>query len=179
MKIPFRTRLLLWWLRKSHRQMQSESGRLAFRNGGVGLKRVIIIFTENESDIRIARYFLKSILNNDEIDIVILGKGQLANADHNDGKVKVQKYCDGDFTFWGGVKTTSLNKLFPDPLDAIIDLNSEFNIQTAMITRFSKAALRVGFKSEHSHKFFNIEIDHKPETFVERGYISIQKLMGL
>ena len=77
------------------------------------------------------------------------------------------------------MKTASLNKLFPDPLDAIIDLNSEFNIQTAMISRFSKAALRVGFKSKYSYHFFNIEIDHKPETFVEQGYISIQKLMGL
>ncbi len=152
---------------------------MAFRDGGVGLKRVIIIFPENESDIRIARYFLKSILNNDEVEIVILGKGQLTNADQYDGKVKAQKYCDEDFTFWGGVKTASLNKLFPDPLDAIIDLNSEFNIQTAMISRFSKAALRVGFKSKYSYHFFNIEIDHKPETFVEQGYISIQKLMGL
>lgn len=179
MKIPFRTRILLRWIKRRRGFHNKKPPALAFRRNGKGLSRILIIFPENENAGRTANYFLKTLFNNKTVDIVVLGKEPFLQADKMKDKVIVKRYSEQDFNWFGGLRKAAQERLFDQQFDAILDLNPQFNLQSALLTVYSQIALRVSFKSEHSYSFYNIEIDHKPEGFLELGYNYFQKLLGL
>ncbi len=179
MRIPIRTRLLIWWLKKRSSISVQEPPVLAFRRTGSGLSHVLILFPADEKAGRTARYFLKTLFNNQVVNIDVLGRDTFNPVDKITDKVTIKQYSDQDFNWAGGLRKTAQTRIFNHQYDAILDLNPVFNLQSAILSIYSHAAIRVGFKSEFSYNFYNIEIDHKPDSFLELGYKKIQELLSL
>ena len=57
------------------------------------------------------------------------------------------------------------------------DLNIDFNLITAFLVRISGSSQRIGFHSEYSNRFFNIEIRKRDEDLREEAYLYIKNLL--
>lgn len=172
-----------WWtLQQLHRERKRQSGEpLSFANAVACVQDVLICLPENEKEFRVARYVLKSLPPEDEHHRItyVIPKSFA-------GKISVRK---NDRTImFNGTSRDELGR-FTDELhqqvmqytfQAAVDLNTSFDFGTSLLCYESQADLRIGFASNHSQIFYNVEIAKPEEQFLlERAYRSIQKLLSL
>ncbi|MFH1852635.1 MAG: hypothetical protein ABIA75_09845 [Candidatus Neomarinimicrobiota bacterium] len=179
MKIPIRKRLALKWAQRNVHPAAELHRPLAFRSQGAGLTRVLVVFPEDQTYFRIAQFFLRTVLANPGMVVHVLGKTSLEALAWIRDQATVKTYAVEDFNWWGLPRPETLSRIYNQPYDAVVDLNPEFNLPSATLVWYSRAPLRVGFKSEYSYEFYNLEVDRKPESFIEQGYVNIQKILGL
>ena len=68
-----------------------------------------------------------------------------------------------------------INKLIQEPFDLVIDLNSTFFLDVAMIVNELNANYKIGFKSDYSDLFYNVQFDSK---VLELGYKKINSMLN-
>ncbi len=157
------------------------SGEKTFtvRSGNRGPRRILIIYPAGSNDNRVARFFLKSVLADAFAKVIVLVKDTGTEIDLPGDRFNLKYYDGSDFDWWGRLTEGARRRIFSNGYDAVVDMNREFDIQSALITAASEAPLRLGFKSELSHLFYNHEVNIRPESFIEKGYVSFQQLLGL
>lgn len=176
-------RLQKWWtLQKLHWKRRKESGTpLSFGHAVAGVQDILICLPENEKEFRVARYVLKSLPAEDEHHrITYLVPKEFAP------KIPLRK-IDQTVVFNGesrdelGRFTGELQQqIFQRDFQAAVDLNTSFDFGTSLLCHDSQAQLRIGFASDYSHLFYNIEIEKPDEEFLlERAYRNIQRLLSL
>ncbi len=179
MKLPIRTNILLKYYQFKGLLKPEKDESLSIRSTSAGPKKILIIYPEITTNHRVARFFLKSILKDSTTNPAILAKQGSFDESMLDDQAKLTYYSNDDFNWWGGLEELARQRIFKSEYDAVVDMNRQFNIQSAIITAGSRAPLRLGFKSELSYLFYNLEIRIRPESFIEKGYMSFQQLLGL
>ena len=61
--------------------------------------------------------------------------------------------------------------------DMVIDLNSEFNLSISQLISLLPSKYKVGFSSEFSDWFYNIQFNLSKNSFLEKGYSQIKSLL--
>ena len=174
----FKLRCVILWLRLI-RKLRPTKELMAFRKNGSGIKTALIIFPEGQENSRIARYFLKSVYANKEVDLHFLMDIHLYHSFMGTLPTSVHIYTDEDISWFGLPQPEFVNRVCSGKYHAVVDMHPSFNLVTAYLTYLSKAPIRVGFFGEFSQHFFNVEIDKKGSQFIEKSYLSIQKLLNL
>jgi hypothetical protein len=59
----------------------------------------------------------------------------------------------------------------------IIDLNSQFNLSLSQLISLIPSKYKVGFLSEFSDWFYNIQFNISKDSFLEKGYSQIKSLL--
>ena len=54
--------------------------------------------------------------------------------------------------------------------DMVVDLNPKFDFELSKFISHLNAKYTIGFKSDYSDRFYNIQLDVPPSGFLERGY---------
>lgn len=178
MKLPIKTRLAIWLLQRRN-QTLSPNQQLAFRATNEGIRRVLLILPENKNNLPTAVYFLKSILSRPTREIYLLGTNLTAVKEAGLQATEGFQYSTDDFNWLGLPSTHKLKEILQQRFDAVANLNADFTLSAAMLTLSVKTSLRLGFKGRHSAQIYNVEIDRRPEGFLERGYVTLQKILGL
>lgn len=171
-------RSVIWAFRLA-RKLTWRGELVAIRKDGSGVKNALIILPQGRDKSRIARYFLKSLYKNGKVDLHFLMDRGLYHSFTGPLPPHVQIYSVDDVGWFQLPRSAFVNRVLIHNYHAVVDMHPSFNLATAYLTYLSRAPLRVGFSSKFSHYFFNVEIDTKSSHFIERGYLSIQKLLDL
>ncbi|MFQ6675396.1 MAG: hypothetical protein ACE5LH_03515 [Fidelibacterota bacterium] len=171
-------RLVIWVFRLT-RKIHTYGHLLALRKGGRGIRKALIILPGGAQSSRIARYVLKSLRPGEEVRLDYLIDRRLYHSFSNALPPGAQMYSSDDVGWFQLPKKGFIRRVLSQSYDAVVDLHPSFNLVTAYLAYLSRAPLRVGFSSPFSRHFFNVEIDRKSSDFLERGYLSIQKLLAL
>ncbi|MFQ6616846.1 MAG: hypothetical protein ACE5HZ_08820 [Fidelibacterota bacterium] len=169
---------MIWVFRITHR-IRSYGELLVLKKGGRGIRNALIILPGGAQSSRIAQYVLKSIRPNDEVQIDYLMNRQLYRGFSHTLPPGARFYTSDDVGWLQLPKKRFIKRALSRTYDAVVDLHPSFNLVTAYLVYLSRAPLRVGFSSRFSRYFFNVEIDRGSSDFLERGYLSIQKLLSL
>lgn len=152
---------------------------MTVRRGGTGVNNALIILPDGQGNSRIARYFLKSVYEKKEPKLSFLMNTQLYHSFTRPFPADVQTYSAEDIGRHQLPKKDLIDRVLSRKYHAVVDMHPRFNLAMAYLTYLSQAPVRVGFKSKFSEHFFNIQIDRKSSDFLEKGYLSIQKLLNL
>jgi len=69
----------------------------------------------------------------------------------------------------------SLQKL---KLDIIVDLNPNFQLPVSRLISLLKSEMKVGFQSDYSDRFYNIQLDISKSGITERGFKQINWILA-
>lgn len=152
---------------------------MTVRRGGTGVNNALIILPDGQGNSRIARYFLKSVYNKKEPQLSFLMNTQLYHSFTRPFPADVLTYSAEDIGYYQLPKRELVDRVLAQKYHAVVDMHPTFNLATAYLTYLSNAPIRVGFRSKFSEHFFNVLIDRKSSDFLEKGYLSIQKLLNL
>lgn len=170
---------LVIWVFRFTRRIRFYGNLMALRKGGVGIRNALIILPGGVHSSRIARYVLKSLRPADRVELDYLMDRQLYHSFSDSLPPGAQFYTNDDVGWFELPKKGLVKRVLSKTYDAVVDLHPSFNLVTAYLVYLSRAPLRVGFSSPFSEHFFNVEIDRGSGDFLERGYLSIQKLLAL
>tara|TARA_B100000029_G_C17487681_1_gene927926 strand:+ start:570 stop:1106 length:537 start_codon:yes stop_codon:yes gene_type:complete len=141
-----------------------------FRESGIDIKNILIIFPVEEEDFRVALYVFRNLTKEENINYYFLINkvfkqhfhlnGYVFNITSNKNKIKI------DETFY---EDRILNKEY----DMVIDLNKEFLFDIALITNRLYAKFKVGIKNEFSDYFYNIQFNLNDKGILEKTYDKI------
>jgi len=173
-----KTHLIITCLR-IFRKLHHKDNLMKVRRGGTGVKNALIILPDGQGNSRIARYFLKSVYEKKESKLSFLMNTQLYHSFTGSFPADVKTYSNEDIGRHQLPKKDLIDKVTSRKYHAVVDMHPSFNLATAYLTYLSRAPIRVGFRSRFSEHFFNIQIDRKSSDFLEKGYLSIQKLLNL
>lgn len=161
------------------RRIRAYGELLALKRGGRGIRNALIILPGGAQSSRIARYVLKSLRPRDEVHLDYLMDRQLYHSFSDSLPPGTQFFTADDVGWFQLPKKGFIQRVLSKTYDAVVDLHPSFNLVTAYLVYLSRAPVRVGFSSPFSEHFFNVEIDRGSNDFLERGYLSIQKLLAL
>lgn len=161
------------------RKIRSYGELLALKREGRGIKNALIILPGGDQSSRVARYVLKSLRPSDKVQLDYLMSRQLYHSMPEALPPETRFYGSDDVGWFQLPKKGFITRALSKTYDAVVDLHPSFNLVTAYLVYLSRAPVRVGFSSKFSHHFFNVEIDRGSGDFLERGYLSIQKLLAL
>ncbi len=68
-----------------------------------------------------------------------------------------------------------VNQIYLNKFDIIIDLNFEFNVEVAMLINELSSNYKIGFSSEFSDLFYNIQLKHNKDN---NGYRTIKRILS-
>jgi hypothetical protein len=179
MKQSLTTRLILWNKIRKDRRINDEKP-LRLSDGGLEITSILIILPNSWNEVRLAEHFLKSSFGN-ETRIRVKYCCNQEFASHLDDRIRSNliTYFQVDHDRYGFPTEGFIKQLFIQHYDAVIDLNSNFNIFSGWLTRRSQAAVRIGYNSDYADDFYNIILDKSETSLMEKGFRNIQKVIGI
>ena len=138
------------------------------------IQSVLMVFPVEEEDFNVAKYCFKSLFSNSHIQYTYL----ISNVFYSSIRFKGDMY---GFNYIKKKNKVILNDNFKSEdtinkeFDVIIDLNSNFMLDIAMIINKLKSNYKIGFKSEHSDSFYNIQFKYQT---LEEYYSKINLMLN-
>lgn len=182
MDLPFKTRLALKWQGRKLKWF-SGSKQLTISNQKGGISSLLILLPELEEQLKIAVYFVQALMNSigssGPVTLRFVGRDFLRNTFEQNMADAFRGYSEIDIDRWGMLKSSALNRILSRHWDAAVDLSPDFHPVTTQIIGRSRAHLRIGFYDEEKEPFFNVLLERDKDDYIEKGYLRIQKLLGL
>lgn len=182
MELPFKTRFALKWQERKIKWFL-RSKQLTISKEKQGISSLLIVLPEVEEQLRIAVYFVQALMNamgaSGPITMRFVGRDFLRNTFEQNMADVFRGYSEVDIDRWGMLKSSALNRILSRHWDAAVDLNPDFNPITTQIVGRSGADLRIGFYDEEKEPFFNVLLERDKDDYIEKGYLRIQKFLGL
>jgi len=137
------------------------------------VKRALLIFPFSENDYNVAKYCFRELSTNKSIDYYYLINNIFYSNFHFIGTTYGFNYINKNnkiIVNQNFYEDNILNKNF----DVIIDLNSSFLLDIAMIINKIRSNYKIGFKSQYSDLFYNIQFE---TGTLEEGYSKINSMI--
>ena len=136
------------------------------------IKKTLIIMPIIDNEYNVAKYCFRDSFSNNSSNLFLINNTFFSSFPYKTN-------CLG-FTYLSRKNKLifnehDLDKLIQEPFDLVVDLNSTFFLDMAMIVNKLKANYKVGFKSEYSDMFYNIQFDSK---ILEIGYKKIDSMLN-
>jgi len=138
------------------------------------IKSVLMVFPIEEQDFNVAKYCFKPLFLNSKIKYTYLINNVFYNNVRFPGRIYGFNYIKkkNKIIVNDNFKSENiLNKEF----DVIIDLNCNFILDIAMIINKLKSNYKIGFKSEYSDSFYNIQFEYNT---LEECYSKINLMLS-
>ena len=143
-------------------------------NSPISLNRALIIFPDHEQDFKVAKYCFRDLSVNNDIDYYYLVNNIYFNNFHFIGTtygynyIKKKHKVDINQNFYS-------DDIFTKKFDVVIDLNTNFILDIAMINNKINSNYKIGFKSIYSDLFYNIQFKSKT---LEDDYNKIHSMLN-
>ncbi len=154
------------------------TSRMKISKNGNPIKNILLCFPVDESSFRVAAYsfrkFGDTVLKDIQIVLLIPSQyrkllhfryGQVITYDYNSEKNVINTLDE--------IRNTVKEIKF----DMIIDLNPDFNFSISQFISHVSASYKVGFRSEFSDWFYNIQFNLSKTGFLEQEYHKINTLL--
>ena len=147
-------------------------------SNGIYVKNILICFPTDEASFRVAAYSFRKIRETliKDTNLVLLIPNTYKQLLHfNYGNIVTYKIkTDKEIIFSMDEVDEILDGM---SFDMVVDLNSEFNLSISQLISLLPSKYKVGFSSEFSDWFYNIQFNLSKNSFLEKGYSQIKSLL--
>ena len=157
-------------------KIRNNSSKIQLPNDN-NIRQVIIFFPIDEDSFRLSLYSFRNfnfnennikyyfVINEKFRNIINLNKFNLIFVKYRKNKMK---FCN----------TNDKNKLIKHESDVIIDLNVNFMFSLSAFITYLKSNIKIGFRSNFSDYFYNLQLDFKSSDILENSYKRIQQILS-
>ena len=174
--LKLRWRLFFWTITGRIKKMHS---RLQLTLSQGNPENILIIFPMDEPTFRVACYAFRD-LGKDNVQkrqFIFIVKEQFKDLFHlRIGNSMFITHSDKDTILYG--EKGLLNSLQKIKLDIIVDLNPTFQLAISRFISLLKSEMKVGFVSDFSDRFYNIQLDISKSGITEKGFKQINWMLA-
>ena len=142
-------------------------------------ENVLIIFPADESSFRVAYYTFRDLgkKSSRTMNFIFIVKEQFRDLFHlRMGETIHTKYSDSHSIL--SDERLLLLALKQKQFDIIVDLNPTFHLGVARLVSLLTSDMKVGFTSDFSDRFYNIQLDISKTGIMEKGYKQINWILA-
>ena len=147
-------------------------------SNGFYVKNILICFPIDEAAFRVAAYSFRKIKETliKDTNLVLLIPNNYKQLLHfNYGNIVTYPIKDDKEIIYS---IEDIEEILDEiNFDMVIDLNSEFNLSISQLISLLPSKYKVGFSSEFSDWFYNIQFNLSKNSFLEKGYSQIKSLL--
>ena len=143
---------------------------------GHNSKEVLIIFPQDEPAFRVALYSFKKLLYSNShcsyyfiIHNIYKESNKLTNSDII--------FIDFNKNIINELSSNNRLNFLKKEFDIIVDLNTRFNYNCSELVSRVSSNLKIGFKSNFSDLFYNIQLDISSNNVIENAYKKINSMV--
>ena len=169
-------RILFWTITGKIKKMHS---RLQITLIQGNPKSVLIVFPMDEPSFRVACYAFRDLGKKNELNsqYIFLVKEQFEDLFHlRFGDTMLIQHSDQDMIL--SDERYLLQVLQQNKFEIIIDLNPVFHLGIARLISLLTSELKVGFSSDFSDHFYNIQLDISKSGIMEKGFKQIHCILA-
>ena len=174
--LKLRWRIFFWTVTGRIKKMHS---RLQLTLSQGYPESILIVFPMNEASFRVACYSFRDLGKQDDKKrkFIFLVNQQFDDLFHLQvgDKILIQNSANNN--------TLSDEKLVLKALkqykfDFIVDLNPEFHLGISRLISLLKSDMKVGFSSDYSDRFYNIQLNISKSGIMEKGFKQINWMLA-
>lgn len=174
--LKLRWKIIFWTLTGRIKKMHS---RLQLTLSQGNPENILIIFPMDEPSFRVACYAFRDLgkENVQKRQFIFIVKEQFKELFHlRLGNSMFINHSDND-TILPGEKFL-LQSLKLNKFDIIVDLNPNFQLSISRFISLLKSEMKVGFASDFSDQFYNIQLDISKSGIMEKGFKQINWILA-
>ena len=133
---------------------------------------ILIIFPVNQIEFDVAKYSFRNLLSNSSNNYIYLINNTYYSNSHFMGTTYGFNYFKNKIVVNSNFYS---DKIIDDQTDIVIDLNSSFFLDIAMIVNKIKSNYKICLKNDYSDWFYNLQFECDT---LEYGYNKINSMLG-
>ncbi|HIG51142.1 MAG TPA: hypothetical protein EYQ17_02590 [Candidatus Marinimicrobia bacterium] len=142
-------------------------------------ENILIVFPLDEPSFRVACYAFRDLGKNNvqKRKFIFIVREQFRELFHlRIGDSMFIKHSDKDIILSG--EKLLLQSLKQNKFDIIVDLNPKFQLAISRLISLLKSEMKVGFASDFSDQFYNIQLDISKSGIMEKGFKQINWILA-
>ncbi len=174
--LKLRWKIFFWTMTGRIKKMQSRL-QLTLSHGNP--ENILIVFPLDEPSFRVACYAFRDLGKNNvqKRKFIFIVREQFRELFHlRIGDSMFIKHSDKDIILSG--EKLLLQSLKQNKFDIIVDLNPKFQLAISRLISLMKSDMKVGFSSDFSDKFYNIQLDISKSGIMEKGFKQINWILA-
>ena len=174
--LKLRWKIFFWTMTGRIKKMQSRL-QLTLSHGNP--ENILIVFPLDEPSFRVACYAFRDLGKNNvqKRKFIFIVREQFRELFHlRIGDSMFIKHSDKDIIISG--EKLLLQSLKQNKFDIIVDLNPKFKLAISRLISLLKSEMKVGFASDFSDQFYNIQLDISKSGIMEKGFKQINWILA-
>ena len=174
--LKLRWKIFFWTMTGRIKKMQSRL-QLTLSHGNP--ENILIVFPLDEPSFRVACYAFRDLGKNSvqKRKFIFIVREQFRELFHlRIGDSMFIKHSDKDIILSG--EKLLLQSLKQNKFDIIVDLNPKFQLAISRLISLLKSEMKVGFSSDFSDQFYNIQLDISKSGIMEKGFKQINWILA-
>ena len=179
MKIPFRTKVLLFYQKILNRGFYT-TPLVKITESGKGVKSVLFFLPPEKDAAQVAAHFIKRSKSNVSLDFKFVTHQDSLSFYDNIPNSDFITYTKNDVNWFGAIKTNAvLDRIGHQNFDALIDLNQSFNQCLSLLSLQLKIPIKIGFQSPIADDLYSVVIQPLENSFLEESYQVVEMILGM
>jgi ADP-heptose:LPS heptosyltransferase len=174
--LKLRVIIFVWKFFGNVRKVNSKN---QFNSSNEKNKNVLIVFPIDEPSFRVASYTFRDLgknkFNNKQFTFII--REDFRDFFHFQFGQPLFIKCSENKNVLSEEKKL-LHSLNQNTFDFIIDLNPYFQLSVSRFLSFLESDLKIGFVSEFSDEFYNMQLDVSKSGIMEKGFKQISRILN-
>lgn len=174
--LKLRWKIFFWTMTGRIKKMQSRL-QLTLSHGNP--ENILIVFPLDEPSFRVACYAFRDLGKNNvqKRKFIFIIREQFRELFHlRIGDSMFIKHSDKDIILSG--EKLLLQSLKQNKFDIIVDLNPTFQLAISRFISLLNSEMKVGFVSDFSDRFYNIQLDISKSGIMEKGFKQINWILA-
>ena len=179
MKIPFRTKVLLFYQKILNRGLYT-TPLVKITDSGKGVKSVLFFLPPERDAAQVVAHFIKRSKSNASLDFKFVTHQDSLPFYDNISNSDFITYTENDVNWFGAIKTNViLDRIGHQRFDALVDLNQSFNQCLSLLSLQLKIPIKIGFQSPIANDLYSVVIQPVESSFLERSYQVVEMILGM
>ena len=179
MKIPFRTKVLLFYQKIFNRGFYT-TPLVKIANSGRGVKSILFFLPPEKDAAQVVAHFIKRSKSNAYLDFKFITHQNSLTFYDNIPNSDFITYTENDVNWFGAIKANVvLDRIGHQSFDALVDLNQSFNQCLSLLSLQLKIPIKIGFQSPIADDLYSVVIQPVENSFLERSYQVIEMILGM
>ena len=179
MKIPFRTKVLLFYQKILNRGLYT-TPLVKITDSGEGVKSVLFFLPSEKDAAQVVSHFIKRSKSNASLDFKFITHQNSLTFYDNIPKSDFITYTENDVNWFGAIKAKGvLDRIGDQGFDALVDLNQSFNQCLSLLSIQLKIPIKIGFQSPIADDLYSVVLQPLENSFLEESYQVVEKILGI
>ena len=179
MKIPFRTKVLLFYQKILNRRFYT-TPLVKITNSGRGVKSILFFLPSEKDAAQVVAHFIKRSKSNASLDFKFVTHQNSLTFYDNIPNSDFITYTENDVNWFGAIKTNVIiDRIRHQSFDALVDLNQSFDQCLSLLSLQLKIPIKIGFQSPIADDLYSIIIQPVKNSFLEQSYQVVEMILGM